>query len=145
MPPCIIDPNTAEGKKALSALQLNNLRKAIPETAFKKSLLMSTLYMIMDYAIWGGIVYAMWTFCHSSMWDQLPFWQQAVASVIFWNLAGFYMWVMFIIGHDCGHSTFSEYEIVNDIAGHLTHGSILVPFYPWQVLMTMSYFHFFFA
>lgn len=37
---------------------------------------------------------------------------------------------------DCicsGHGTFSEYEWVNDIVGHITHGAILVPFYPWQM------------
>lgn len=52
---------------------------------------------------------------------------------MFWNVAGFLMWCVFIIGHDCGHGTFSDYEWLNDVVGHITHGSILVPFYPWQL------------
>ena len=63
----------------------------------------------------------------------MPFWQQTIASLVFWNIAGFFMWCIFITGHDCGHSTFSDSDILNDVIGHLTHGSILVPFYPWHV------------
>eukprot|EP01035_Chromulina_nebulosa_P018266 gene18266-23941_t len=37
------------------------------------------------------------------------------------------------LGHDCGHGTFSDSELLNDFIGHLTHGSILVPYYPWQL------------
>jgi len=43
------------------------------------------------------------------------------------------MWGIFVIGHDCGHSTFSDSEKLNDFIGHITHGSILVPYYPWQL------------
>ena len=40
---------------------------------------------------------------------------------------------IFVVGHDCGHGNFSESETLNDIIGHITHGSILVPYYPWQL------------
>ena len=40
---------------------------------------------------------------------------------------------IFVIGHDCGHTTFSKYKLVNDIFGHITHSSLLVPFYTWQL------------
>mmetsp|Transcript_7379 Transcript_7379/g.10458 ORF Transcript_7379/g.10458 Transcript_7379/m.10458 type:complete len:384 (+) Transcript_7379:150-1301(+) len=133
MPPCIVDISTADGKRAANALQLNNLKKAIPETAFQKSFLKATFYMLFDYTMWFGSVYLAHTFCNSDTWATLPFWQQAVFSLLFWNFAGFFMWAIFIIGHDCGHTTFSDSDLLNDIVGHITHGSILVPYYPWQL------------
>jgi len=43
------------------------------------------------------------------------------------------MWCMFVVGHDCGHGTFSTSPRINFIVGHVTHGSILVPFTPWAL------------
>jgi omega-3 fatty acid desaturase (delta-15 desaturase) len=138
MPPCIIDSSTAEGKKAANALQLPKLKSAIPDAAFKKSLVKAFFYMFFDYAMWFGSVYGAWVLCNSPLWEAMPFWQKALASLVFWNVAGFFMWSIFIIGHDCGHTTFSDSEILNDICGHITHGSILVPYYPWQVCRYIS-------
>lgn len=47
--------------------------------------------------------------------------------------AGCLMWSLFVIGHDCGHGSFSKHRAVNDIVGHLLHGCLLVPYYPWQL------------
>ena len=139
MPPCIVDSSTTEGKKAANALQLNNLKKAIPEDAFQKSILKAFFYMFLDYSIWGASVYLIYTLRNSSIWESMPFWQQSIATLVYWNIAGFFMWTIFIIGHDCGHSTFSDSELLNDVIGHITHGSILVPFYPWQVFFPLKF------
>lgn len=133
MPPCVIDNSTTSGKKAATILQLNNLKKAIPDNAFQKSIVKAFSYMLFDYFMWFGSVYVAHTICNSPIWATLSFWQQALFTVVFWNIAGFFMWGIFVIGHDCGHSTFSDSEKLNDFIGHITHGSILVPYYPWQV------------
>ena len=126
-------PSIDTKKSTATALQLNNLRKAIPEEAFKKSVIKSSWHMVFDYAMWGGALYAIHTLRHAEVWATLPVWQQWAATLAFWNVAGFFMWCIFVVGHDCGHGTFSDSETLNDIVGHVTHGSILVPFYPWQL------------
>jgi omega-3 fatty acid desaturase (delta-15 desaturase) len=133
MAPCVLDVNTKAGKEATNALNLASIRKAIPEEAFKKSTFVSSQYMIRDYACWLGSVYGIYLLCTSSLWGQMPFWQQAGVTFLYWIWAGFFMWCMFMIGHDCGHTTFSGSELINDVVGLIAHGSLLVPFHPWQV------------
>ena len=42
-------------------------------------------------------------------------------------------WALFVLGHDCGHGSFSTSSLINDLTGNLLHGFILVPYYPWKV------------
>lgn len=91
------------------------------------------MYMIFDFLMWGGTVFGMWSLTHSPIWANFAIWQKAIATGSFWAVAGFFMWCIFVIGHDCGHGTFSKNEKVNNILGHVTHGSLLVPFFSWQV------------
>lgn len=139
MPPCNINatkevvdanvtPSTASGK-----LQLNDIRKALPAEVFVKSDVKAVGYMIFDYVLWFGTVACMQLFCNSDLWKSMPLYQQIMASVVYFNVAGFFMWCVFMIGHDAGHGTFSDSTLVNDVIGHIAHGSLLVPFFPWQV------------
>jgi omega-3 fatty acid desaturase (delta-15 desaturase) len=120
-------------EKEAQALQLNSILKAIPEKAFEKSLTKSLAYMLFDYAMWGGSFLAMLRLVKSATWAKMALWQKAAASLTYWNVAGFFMWTIFVVGHDCGHTTFSKHKWLNNVIGHLTHGSILVPFFPWQL------------
>lgn len=65
------------------------------------------------------VLYAVYP--HVPNWLMLP-----------WILTtGFFMWCLFVVGHDCGHSTFSPYPLLNSIIGNLSHGFLVVPFQPW--------------
>lgn len=121
------------------ALQLNQIMKAMPEKIFQKSLPKAIMYMLFDYAMWGGSMFAMWKLKTSPLWATMAMWQKAASSLVYWNVAGFFMWCIFVVGHDCGHTTFSDNKTINDIFGHIMHGSLLVPFYPWQVSFLCHY------
>jgi hypothetical protein len=126
-------------KLAMKALQLNSIRKSIPEEAFKKSPVKATYYMLVDYAMWGASIFAIYSLTSSNVWATMPQYQQTLASILYFNIAGFLMWCIFITGHDCGHGTFSDNELLNDVVGHFSHGSIMVPFYSWQVKFIYIY------
>lgn len=101
---------------------LDQIKKQIPARCFEKSLWRSLYYMFRDFAILAGLY---------SVYDIVAARGHA-ALFVWWNLTGFFMWALFVCGHDCGHSSFSNYKWVNDLCGHLCHAPILVPFWPWQ-------------
>ena len=133
------DQSISQAKQKANLMNLANIRKSIPEAAFKKSLTKSMYYLLKDAGLWLSTVLLMYTLVNSSLWSSLSYWQQSLVAIVYWNIAGFFMWCLFVVGHDCGHSTFSNYELVNDIIGHLAHGLLLVPFYPWQVTTHACY------
>lgn len=134
MAPCIVDTSTKAGTQKASALNLASIRKAIPAEAFVKSFWKSLGYMLFDYAAWATAVYFMSLLRNSTVWhEHVPFWLQCFVTFVYWNIVGFFMWCIFMIGHDCGHTNFCDSERFNDIVGHIAHGSILVPYHPWQV------------
>ena len=126
-------PSVALPQTKAQALQLLNIRNALPPHVFKKDLAKSLYYMFFDYAMWLGSTSIMYVLAESNAWPNLPAVAQWAAWFIYINIAGFFMWCIFVVGHDCGHTTFSEYEWLNDIIGHITHSSIMVPYYPWRL------------
>ncbi|KAK2653918.1 hypothetical protein Ddye_013774 [Dipteronia dyeriana] len=42
-------------------------------------------------------------------------------------------WAIFVLGHDCGHGSFSDSPRLNSIVDHILHSSILVPYNGWRI------------
>lgn len=102
-------------------LSLGKLRALIPKECFEKSLSKSLLYMALDFGLLAAGAYAYGPLVAGSL----------LLTPLWWAYMGFFMWALFVIGHDCGHGTFSDYEWVNAVCGHVCHAVLCVPFWPW--------------
>ena len=40
---------------------------------------------------------------------------------------------MFVVGHDCGHRSFSKNKLVEDIVGTVMFAPLIYPFEPWRI------------
>ncbi|KAG0578484.1 hypothetical protein KC19_4G026300 [Ceratodon purpureus] len=52
---------------------------------------------------------------------------------LYWFTQGTMFWALFVLGHDCGHQSFSSSKTVNNIVGHVVHSFILVPYHGWRI------------
>ena len=49
-------------------------------------------------------------------------------------VAGFWLWTIFVVGHDCGHGTFCKSKLINTVLGNFFHSFVLAtPYQPWQM------------
>ncbi|MEB3225510.1 MAG: fatty acid desaturase [Synechococcus sp.] len=51
-----------------------------------------------------------------------------------WFLTGTALTGFFVIGHDCGHRSFSRKTWVNNLVGHLAFLPLIYPFHAWRIL-----------
>ncbi|XP_039014131.1 omega-3 fatty acid desaturase, chloroplastic-like [Hibiscus syriacus] len=52
---------------------------------------------------------------------------------LYWVAQGKMFWALFVLGHDCGHESFSHDPILNDVVGHILHSTILVRYHGWRI------------
>jgi omega-6 fatty acid desaturase (delta-12 desaturase) len=50
-----------------------------------------------------------------------------------WFFTGTVLTGWFVIGHDCGHRSFSHHKWVNDWVGHIMFLPLLYPFHSWRI------------
>ncbi len=100
---------------------LQDLKAAIPAHCFQPSVFKSLAYFFLDL----GIIAALYAVAHGiNSWLFFP---------IFWLAQGTMFWALFVVGHDCGHGSFSRYKWLNNLVGHLAHTPILVPYHGWRI------------
>jgi acyl-lipid omega-3 desaturase len=100
---------------------LQDLKAAIPAHCFEPSIFKSLAYFFLDIGIIAGL-YAI-----AAMIDSWFFYP------VFWLMQGTMFWALFVVGHDCGHRSFSKLKWLNNLIGHLSHTPILVPFHGWRI------------
>ena len=100
---------------------LKQLRAAIPDYCFEPSAPKSLYYFFSDIIV-IGILY--WGAAFFDSWLVYP---------LFWLIQGTMIWALFVVGHDCGHGSFSQKKWLNNLIGHLSHTPLLVPYHGWRI------------
>eukprot|EP00798_Chlamydomonas_sp_ICE-L_P013683 gene13683-19572_t len=113
-----------DGSYDLSApppFTLQDMRNAIPAHCWEKNSTKSMAYLARDLAVVAGLAVG---FSALNAWWAWP---------AYWFMQGTMFWSLFVVGHDCGHASFSNNKHLNDFVGNLTHSSILVPYHGWRI------------
>mmetsp|Transcript_6163 Transcript_6163/g.13393 ORF Transcript_6163/g.13393 Transcript_6163/m.13393 type:complete len:424 (-) Transcript_6163:940-2211(-) len=113
-----------DGSFDLSAappFSLADLRNAIPAKCWEKNTFRSFAYLALDVGIVAGLAIAAYTV---NQWWAWP---------LYWFAQGTMFWALFVVGHDCGHQSFSNNRALNDLVGNIVHSSIMVPYHGWRI------------
>ncbi|VDM24401.1 unnamed protein product [Toxocara canis] len=98
------------------------IRRAIPAQCFERSLPKALFFLVLDFGILGSLYLTVSYFEYFGI----------IGLLLWYWLMGMFGSSLFVVGHDCGHGTFSEYPVINDLVGHLAHAPLLAPYWPWQ-------------
>ncbi|CAN6710051.1 unnamed protein product [Malus baccata var. baccata] len=100
---------------------LGDIRAAIPKHCWVKDPWRSMSYVVRDVAVVFGMAAVAAYFNNWVVWP------------LYWVTQGTMFWALFVLGHDCGHGSFSNNPKLNSVVGHLLHSSILVPYHGWRI------------
>lgn len=105
---------------------LAEIKNAIPGDCFESEVSTSMYYVVKDALIVALLYFLMIKLeeLTSFYWLFYP---------LYWYTQGTMYTAIFVLGHDCGHGSFSKYTLLNDIMGNLLHTFILAPYYPWKI------------
>ncbi|CAL4996003.1 unnamed protein product [Urochloa decumbens] len=106
--------------------RIGDVRAAVPAHCWVKSPLRSLSYVARDVAVVAALALAAAALGDSSYWAAL-LWP------LYWAAQGTMFWALFVLGHDCGHGSFSDIPALNSAVGLLLHSFILVPYHGWRI------------
>lgn len=98
----------------------------------------SEVFQINDRKAWSAVLLTTCSVLVSialiaySPWYLLPF---------AWAFAGTAWTGMFVVGHDCGHRSFSKNRLLEDIVGTLMFMPLIYPFEPWRIKHNVHHAH----
>ncbi|CAM0874330.1 unnamed protein product [Alopecurus aequalis] len=101
--------------------RIGDVRAAVPAHCWRKSPLRSLSYVARDVAAVAALAFVAWGLDSWAVWP------------LYWAAQGTLFWALFVLGHDCGHGSFSDSGTLNSVVGHLLHTFILVPYNGWRI------------
>ncbi len=109
---------------------LKTIMDAIPPHCFQRNLFTSLSHLASDLALIAVFGYmATWITSNSA----LPVWSPYLLWPIYWYAQGSVMTGVWVLAHECGHQSFSESELANNIVGTICHSLLLVPYHSWRI------------
>mmetsp|Transcript_1821 Transcript_1821/g.2908 ORF Transcript_1821/g.2908 Transcript_1821/m.2908 type:complete len:434 (+) Transcript_1821:156-1457(+) len=111
---------------------LATIKNAIPDHCFKRNLWTGLKHLVSDLVIIALLAYGA-TYLTNPIQYGLPEWAPYVFWPIYWYAQGSVMTGVWVIAHECGHQSFSESELANNIVGTIFHSLLLVPYHPWRI------------
>lgn len=105
---------------------LVEIKRALPMHCFKPNLFWSLFYMARTLSI-ATCVALLFYIVHTQISNHI------IITVIYAYVQGTVFWGIFVIGHDCGHGSFSSYYWVNWLIGNVLHSIILTPYESWRM------------
>ncbi|GKA00968.1 plastid delta12-fatty acid acetylenase [Tanacetum coccineum] len=106
---------------------LSDLKKAIPAHCFERSVIRSSYYVV-HYLIVTYVFY----FLANTYIPLLPTPLACLAWPFYWFCQASILTGLWVIGHECGHHAFSEYQLVDDIVGFVLHSALFTPYFSWK-------------
>jgi len=124
-----------QGVYPVPDIPIKDMLGAIPAHCFQRSAIRSSLYLVWDaFVIWcfySATTYVdplinapnpiLYNFFKVALWSLYGFW------------AGLFATGIWVIGHECGHQSFSESKSINNTVGWIVHSALGVPFHSWKI------------
>ncbi|UJR23323.1 hypothetical protein I4U23_026337 [Adineta vaga] len=105
---------------------LSEIKVKVPAHCFRPTVRQSMSYVVKDLIYVALTFFVMYQIQTRLKYGFLLF-------PIYWYIQGTLYTSLFVLGHDCGHGSFSFYPLLNDIVGTILHTWILAPYYTWKV------------
>ncbi|XP_064615444.1 sn-1 acyl-lipid omega-3 desaturase (ferredoxin)-like [Liolophura sinensis] len=105
-----------------------DIKKVIPRHCFEPKVSTSMSYVALD-ATAIVVLYVVFEWVRSSF----PWYTVCLIAPLFWLLQGTLFTAIFVLGHDCGHGSFSKSDVLNDVMGTILHTFLMVPYYCWKI------------
>ncbi|PWA79624.1 Fatty acid desaturase, type 1 [Artemisia annua] len=106
---------------------IGDLKKTIPPHCFKRPLIRSFGSLFHDLIL----IYSLY-YIASNYIPLLPQTLTYVAWPLYWVAQGFMLVRLWVLGHDCGHHAFSEYQWIDDVVGFFVHTVTMTPYFSFK-------------
>ena len=103
-----------------STVSLTEVIKSMPSSVFD----------INPLRAWGAVATTVAAVAFSALMIQNAPWYLLPLA---WAFAGTAWTGLFVIGHDCGHRSFSHNKLLEDIVGTIAFMPLVYPFEPWRI------------
>jgi len=124
-------PDT-KGELTLTVPSLEEIKKNLPADCFRSSPTTSLYYVARSIVFVTILLFAFLTVRSTNIYAT-SWLLRTITISLYWFLQGTVFWGIFVLGHDCGHGSFSSNYRLNWVTGNALHTFILVPYESWRV------------